>query len=956
MFERLLSENLGETAKKTLRAFANRKRMSEEDYLYALEAYNSEVRRRRNIAKQEKKTLNILPAYIEINQEELKQNRKAEQQKNLQRKKENKELLKIKKSVIADFKHNKVNTDNETGLYSSQIENKLLDIAKKLVGKKMVVIQSSNNGEIYFNQLVNIVSNNYRTIFYDNILPAIQTYISGDIYNIFVDGNGYGRITIFDSAELLPEKYSQKYLDGEVHCVINPIRSIFQRYADNSESKESRRKMMSVVNKLNQLEKIYEYGVPEDDMEIIGKAVSRCIIINNIFGKEIKKYNSKSSKYIHFTNTRNNHLDVGQLTITGEYTLVSQKEMNEIVDEHIKNKEFYLMDGNVDGMVARVLSSAKGNWRVVNEDYEIYKEFDEYIGKKNYGLDAVEYKDLNEFIKEARIINATPVPLCDKPNDITYAHHIDISKAYTQHKYCKNYQGFLGHIHNYCKLDNITNALEFMQNHIGIYQAKVLFNKNKLINQLGIIEGNSYTLPSVEWITFIKDYGIKIQLIAGCWGSSFDIEYTDDLLQNRRYAIWAGKLGQDSPYQKFTFTGSKEWAKQLKYDLGNENVYYFNEFDMISVKLDHKHYNTYHHILAFITSYTRLNMLEVMSKIDGELIKVILDGIYYRGEVQDVVIPHHKDKELKTHLGFREFWYYPTMLNLNNWAKYNNDFDGNAILAGAGGTGKTYSVYHYKGLIKPLYVVPSHILGKKMRDTYGCDYTTINRLIGDDCQSYKEMFKEPHTILIDELTMTNKPFIEKAINMYPNSLILLAGDIDENKRWFQCRNGDANNYNEIFMPNDWKYIYYTNDRRSKDDKIRALKQDIRNQMIANFKDGGLTEAMLLKDHILLNYNTMSFENAIKEFKSGDIWIAGTHKTNKCLIENGVVSGYINNKKEINFNGEGEKRGSFTIHSYQGLTIEKERVFISLDLFEYAMLYTAISRCSYFNQITFVLTK
>lgn len=65
MFERLLSENLGETAKKTLRTFANRKRMTQEDYLYAFEAYNGEVMRRRNIAKQEKKTLGVLPQYVE---------------------------------------------------------------------------------------------------------------------------------------------------------------------------------------------------------------------------------------------------------------------------------------------------------------------------------------------------------------------------------------------------------------------------------------------------------------------------------------------------------------------------------------------------------------------------------------------------------------------------------------------------------------------------------------------------------------------------------------------------------------------------------------------------------------------------------------------------------------------------------------------------------------------------
>ena len=382
---------------------------------------------------------------------------------------------------------------------------------------------------------------------------------------------------------------------------------------------------------------------------------------------------------------------------------------------------------------------------------------------------------------------------------------------------------------------------------------------------------------------------------------------------------------------------------------------------MITIKIDKKQYATHHHILAFITSYTRLNMLEIMKNIEGELTKVILDGIYYRGEVNDVVIPHKLDKELKTHLGFREHWYYPTMIDTSNWAKYNSNFDGNCVLAGAGGTGKTYSVYNYKGLIKPLYVVPSHILGKHMRTEYNCDYTTINRLVGDDCVSYKEMCREPHTILIDELTMTNKPLIEKAIAMYPDSLILLAGDIDDTQ-WYQCRNGTEGLFNEVFMPkmglkeNDsslWRYLYYTDDKRSKDEEIKNLKKSIRKQMKDIFETGGIGEAKTLELFIEQNYKVVDFCDAVKEFRTGDIWLAGTHRTNKNLLSNGVISGYINNKKEINYNKEGDARGSFTIHSYQGLTIEKEKVFISLDTFEYAMLYTAVSRCCNMNQIVFV---
>lgn len=958
MFERTIT-TLGKKSKAILREFTGRKRMSEDAYLIAMESYNTIVATKQKEKKQTKKILNNLPEYVEQNQTELKQIRKQYQEKQKQIKIVNKQKIedaKYAKSVILDLKV--IDRPASTFGYStrdwfeSEILPKLIDACKKVIGKKVVYVQTSIDGSLFKTGIMDIKYKLPLTIYWEDLHWYIERYEDGQLFNIFEQFEDYARVVIFDTNEIPPQRIEQKYLDGVKHCVIEPLKITFSEYAKNSISDASKKKIKQILRRLDEYESKYVDGVPEEDMEIIAKAVSRCIVIHNLIGGEIKRYNTTSTKYYHFTNTRKNHIDKGCLTIGGEYKCITQSEMNDLVEEHDKNRMFYIFDGDVDGKVARSLSSSIGNWKVLNEDYDIFKKFDETIGKKNYGIEAVEYKELNEFIKEARIINATPVPLCENPNDLNhYVHHIDIAKAYTQHRYSEFYNGFLGHIYGYSKLDNIDNALEFIEKHIGIYQVKIIKNKNRLLNQLGIFENQIYTLPSVEIIAFIKKYDVKVKLIAGCWGSSFDFDYSEEMLENRRYAIWAGKLGHDKPYQRFSFTGDREWASHLKYELGNDKVFYFNDLDMITISLDKKQYYTYHHIFAFITSYTRLNMLDIMSKIDGELVKVIMDGIYYRGEVQDVIIPHHKDKELKTHIAFREHWYYPSMIETKKWAKYCDTFIENCVLSGAGGTGKTYSVYNHKGLIKPLYVVPSHILGRKMRDQFNCDYTTIQRLVGDDCMAYKDMFRQPHTILIDELTMINKKYIDKALEMYPTSLILLAGDIDE-KQWYQCRNGHDGIFNEIFMPDDWKYVHYDIDRRSKDDKIKKLKQDIRNEMKKIFETGGRAEAEMLNQYIIDNYNVLSFEDAIKQFKIGDIWIAGTHNTNKKLLENNIVSGFINNKKEIN-NSEGEKRGSFTIHSYQGLTIEKEKVFISLDNFEYAMLYTAISRCCHFDQITFV---
>ena len=200
--------------------------------------------------------------------------------------------------------------------------------------------------------------------------------------------------------------------------------------------------------------------------------------------------------------------------------------------------------------------------------------------------------------------------------------------------------------------------------------------------------------------------------------------------------------------------------------------------------------------------------------------------------------------------------------------------------------------------------------------------------------------------------MIEASWIEEAINMYPNSQIFIAGDVDKDK-WYQCRNGHPGAFSKIFIPKDYPCVEYTNDFRSQDDELKQVKLEVRQQMRNIFKDGGQTDAMKMNKWAKERFNCVNFWDAVKMFQPGDTWIAGTHKTNKDLLLLNVVSGYINKQKEIVKEEDGEKRGSFTTHSFQGLTIENGKIFISLDFFEYAMLYTSVSRAVNFNQIIFV---
>ena len=736
------------------------------------------------------------------------------------------------------------------------------------------------------------------------------------------------RLVISTAVDIKPKKLEQYFLDGASHCICTPLKTLFTKMIENSNSKEVVKKYNRTLNKINEFEKIYDKGVPEEDMEMIASTVGYKIIIHDLIGNEYAVYNKNAKRNLHLTNNRKNHVEPGYITISNDYKPATQKEIYDMVLADPK----CIISG--DWKNPRAVQTEHGAYAVFNDEYDLFKEFSDKIGIRNYAINAVKYQKLNEFLKEARLINSAPVPLNNNPNDVDHdIIHIDIEKAYTQHKKCEYYQGFLGKIHHFVRGDF---SIDFIKSHVGIYKFTVYSCTHKLLGLLGIKENTDYTLPSPEILKFVS-MGCSIGIHAGAFGSTFDFDYTPEMLENRNYCTWAGKLGSDKKNNEYMFKADREWASHLKHELGDANVNFYEKDGFVRISIRKKSYTTTHHILAFITSYTRINMLTLMESVRGELQKVILDGIYYRGNiVNDSPIPF-KEKEVKKHTGFTSGWYFRSEVDISNIVMFKKEFDGNCILAGAGGTGKTHSVFNYEGFLDVLYVVPTNQLGIKQK----VQYTTIHRLIGEDCQAYNTMYRTPSVILIDELTMIDKGWIEKAIKMYPESLMLIAGDIDKNQ-WYQTRNGRPGKFSEIWRPTDWRYVFYETDYRAKCETLKRLKYNVRNEMKKVFTNGGHIDTMMMNYFISSVVPTYTFEDGVRMFNDGDIWICGTHKTEEKLKDAGVLSTF-----------EDTKKTSFTIHSFQGLTIPNQRVFISLDLFEYAMLYTAISRVCHFSQLVFI---
>jgi hypothetical protein len=229
-------------------------------------------------------------------------------------------------------------------------------------------------------------------------------------------------------------------------------------------------------------------------------------------------------------------------------------------------------------------------------------------------------------------------------------------------------------------------------------------------------------------------------------------------------------------------------------------------------------------------------------------------------------------------------------------------------------------------------------------------------LLGEGCQPYLLDHPYPPVLFVDEITQIESDWIEKIFTMYKDSLIILAGDINEKGQWFQCRNGHPGNYSSIWKPHDVHVYNVDGDRRSRDEELKKLKLNIRDVMMKYFSSGDANENIIMQRWAKKHLTIHKFDDAVSMFSKGDCWIAATHKTSDKLLEKDVVSGWYRQGGNVKYEETEnyKKRGSFTIHAFQGRTVENGKIFISInDMFEYAMLYTAVSRAVHFDQLVFV---
>jgi len=782
----------------------------------------------------------------------------------------------------------------------------------------------------------------------------------------------------------------------------------------------------ALLNKLQKLKDIHADGVNQKDIQSICNQLNINVEINDIFNNNLILVKGKGSRVrgtIKYINTYLNHLDVNEFIDNNSEELINKySEMREIINNCIKNKEYFYYKGSYNEPT-RIYTKNKV-YKYNNLVNNIIKKFNDDNKIYNYAIDIKEQQELYNFLAEGVNYNAhygfrkmDNLDYTEIENDTKRYTEYDMKSAYTKYKESKYYIGFPNIMTPELQLTNWT--VEDCKKYIGYYKIyiKSISDKNKMLilSELGIDINNYYVLTSPE-VVFISSF-CNIDIISGSYSyEPLHIDFNNDMLEKikvekygrkeitqKPYAIWTGKLNSvyeetrlrthikrdlvdvlQENYNNISFIDISRYSKEF-----NENVLYSdNDYIECNVTYPNKNVKWLGHIGGFITAYTRIHVLELLLQFKhNQILGFKLDGFVIEKSKDDNKINMDKklwyeagEKPTKCNFAWGER-IYSNSSNINalfvhTIPKYNIDLFKNRItfLTGAGGCGKSHSVLDK--LKDTIYLSACWSLCVAKSKEYNIKSMSIHQFIGIECESYLDRHAPPFRILIDEITMIDKKYINMIIQKCPYSQIFIAGDIDK-YGYYQCAFKDV----DVIIPDDNKIVNFTTNYRCKDKELLKRLNNLREYMkLTNFHNFKIkkyvikefSDRFIDKDELIKNYDykkdwvLVSITNTERsqtkyysELLKGKKYICKKHSKDDVYKRLEGKEAYLTGDIIYDLKKEQKRfiqQDAFTIHGFQGKTIKNpDALFIDLNnIFCPRQLYTALSRVEYLNQIYLLL--
>jgi hypothetical protein len=802
--------------------------------------------------------------------------------------------------------------------------------------KTFVVDLDSKNSDIYYNL--------YHDLDYNEIF---QEYPNA-------------KLIITRDENIKPQRIAQAFKQGTTNCLFVPIINWCQEKAANAVSDGTRKKYQSKLNVTKKLEEKYrETGVVKEELQSIADKLQINIIIKLPFATldpliEVK-CNKKQLTTFEYINTKLNHIDgfTHNEIINKKNKEISCEQMEQMYNDLRKNNEYFIFKRNNNSISS---ISTINNTYIQKQDFnEFTNEFKKYTGLNECYICDLQQTNLSQYIRASCNANLTidfkqvHPELEDIVIDLGEYKCMDMEKAYRNVNKCNYYKGYLGKITDFRKTDKIVG--------IGIYTITnlILPDKLKKLNEKMLIwkNGNPYPSPELE---YLRSEGAYFDIIEGCWGHHIDFDFLENEWLNvvddnrektstKWYAKFVGTMECFSDKESFYMNAEKDYIKNLISYLPEDKYRTYDDEVRFLINKDTNRHLT--HIASFIKSYTRINMIEqLMSMEYDDIIRVCVDGIYYTGNYPCLNIFRKEEKEIKNNLDTGMYcsnYIHDFVWNCEAEFKPNYKRE---LHTGVGGGGKTHKQLTDKGNIKVKYFAPSWKLARKKAEEYNVKVDVWYNLLTDDPERWGAIARNYNVLVIDEVSMMSNESKELIMKRFNRCKIIMCGDIG-----FQLDNiGDGTPFKkELF---DYYEEHNTN-HRVKCDRLLFLLKNIRKMMASNLS------SKEIKEYIMNNFKKIK---KIENYSVNDMILTYTNKRKDEFTEmyKDHEKYYITENTQNYSNGEivlhkpentrCELRHAYTTHSIQGETTE-HNLYIDITHINYKkMLYTALSRARYYDQI------
>ena len=358
----------------------------------------------------------------------------------------------------------------------------------------------------------------------------------------------YPRVKLIIAGDTLirTKKLRQVFRDGEKHCLLHPLLTYFKERCD-AVKETQKKKWTGKIKKVEKLIEKYDAGMPEEliQEEVVDKFKVGVKVHNFLAGftglKEQAIYEARPSKgkmlkMFTFVNPRLNHVEVAE-TLAKHQTEVSREELYAKRWAWEEDKVPYCYKDNTHGRLSTICS--KYGTFIARDPYrEAVKEWESETGLGFIGFNALENWKLATFVRDS-ILETGTIDFCDlRYDDPSNWTHLDQTKAFANSEACPYYEGFLGKITDFRRLDGV--SVDFALQRHGLWKIKNINTDNLLAGAMGdvLIELNwldeGIILPTPE-IRFWLDYGATFDLVEGCWGvdGGLDVRFNETMKTKR---------------------------------------------------------------------------------------------------------------------------------------------------------------------------------------------------------------------------------------------------------------------------------------------------------------------------------------------------------------------------------------------------------------------------------------